>query len=207
MITNSSIPSRIDDHATGTSAYVFPRFQYVESIPDTEEAHEGFIKYLRHDTENRSITSSDRKLTEVMVLICGHGGRDKRCGVTGPILLNEFVKSLAKAGLEVAESNQSPPSSSPLDTEGMEKSNHCEARVALVSHIGGHKFAGNVIIYIPPGYTNPKGPSLLAGKGIWYGRVEPRHVQGIIEVTIIGGRVISDLFRGGIGSNGEILRL
>ncbi|KLJ06659.1 hypothetical protein EMPG_17845 [Blastomyces silverae] len=35
----------------------------------------------------------------------------------------------------------------------------------------------------------------LAGKGIWYGRVEPRHVEGIVEETVLGGRVISEHFR------------
>jgi (2Fe-2S) ferredoxin len=65
-----------------------------------------------------------------------------------------------------------------------------------VSHIGGHKWAGNVIIYLPPGYTNGSEDSVLAGRGIWYGRVEPRHVEGIIKETILGDKVIKDLFRG-----------
>lgn len=73
------------------------------------------------------------------------------------------------------------------------------ARIGLVSHVGGHKWAGNVIIYFPHKYrTNPvqRRQSPLAGRGIWYGRVEPRHVEGIINETIKGGRVIKELFRG-----------
>merc|ERR1711964_469984 len=31
------------------------------------------------------------------------------------------------------------------------------ARVGLISHIGGHKFAGNVILYIPPGAKTADG--------------------------------------------------
>lgn len=77
------------------------------------------------------------------------------------------------------------------------------ANIGLISHVGGHKYAGNVIVYVPPGMTsNP-----LAGKGIWYGRIEPKHVEGIVDETILGGKVVADHFRGGIGKDGEILRL
>jgi (2Fe-2S) ferredoxin len=81
------------------------------------------------------------------------------------------------------------------------------ARVGLISHIGGHKFAGNVIVYLPPRLKTDDGEAHpLAGHGIWYGRVEPRHVEGIISETILKGRVIEELFRGGITQDGEILR-
>jgi len=69
-------------------------------------------------------------------------------------------------------------------------------RVALVSHVGGHKWAGNVIIYFHPLHQDGLSPSSLAGKGIWYGRVEPKHVEGIVSETIKGGKVIKELFRG-----------
>lgn len=77
------------------------------------------------------------------------------------------------------------------------------ARVGLISHIGGHKFAGNVIIYIPPSFQG----NALAGKGVWYGRVGPEHVEGIVAKTVLGGKVIKDMFRGGIEQGGGLLRL
>ena len=96
--------------------------------------------------------------------------------------------------------------------------------IGMISHIGGHKWAGNVIIYIPPGFSTintssgspedvsqrasgvqPSHP--LAGMSIWYGRVEPRHVEGIIEETVVNGTVIQDLFRGGLDMHGKVLRL
>ncbi|EXJ69765.1 uncharacterized protein A1O5_06836 [Cladophialophora psammophila CBS 110553] len=100
--------------------------------------------------------------------------------------------------------------------------------VGMISHVGGHKWAGNVIVYIPPTFTAFRGttsdhqypssdmsqrasgvppPHPLRGMGIWYGRVEPRHIEGIVEQTVVRGKVIGDLFRGGINANGEILRL
>ena len=69
--------------------------------------------------------------------------------------------------------------------------------VGLVSHIGGHAWAGNVMVYLPSNHRLEDGRlSPLAGKGIWYGRVEPRHVEGIVNETIQKGRVIEQLLRG-----------
>ena len=72
--------------------------------------------------------------------------------------------------------------------------------VGLVSHVGGHKWAGNVIIYVPPRREEEAGSSKrlspLAGRGVWYGRVEPKHVEGIVKETLIKGNVIKELCRG-----------
>jgi len=92
--------------------------------------------------------------------------------------------------------------------DGPVESGRGTARVGLISHIGGHKFAGNVILYIPHGSMLSTGqPNPLAGSGIWYGRVEPKHVEGIVQETLLGGRVIKELFRGGIRHDGEIIEL
>jgi len=91
------------------------------------------------------------------IFICGHVKRDKRCGVTGPLLVEEFQRTLKAKGLE----NQ--------------------VLISQVSHIGGHKYAGNVIIY--PG-------------GVWYGRVIPCHVEAIVEKHINQGKILKKIFRG-----------
>lgn len=130
------------------------------------------------------------------ILICGHGGRDMRCGVMAPVLEAEFQRVLQARGFTSAGSD------GPVDGPD-------NANIGLISHVGGHKYAGNVIVYIPLEMTvgSNAEPHPLAGKGIWYGRVEPKHVQGIVEETIMGGKVVTDHFRGGIDRNGDILRL
>lgn len=129
-----------------------------------------------------------------VVLICGHGGRDMRCGIMAPVLQSEFARVLGRGGFSTDNSNTIDS----LDN----------AHIGLISHVGGHKYAGNVIVYIPPEMKmRDSTPNPLAGKGIWYGRVEPKHVEGIVEETLLGGKVVTDHFRGGIGRNGEILRL
>jgi (2Fe-2S) ferredoxin len=148
---------------------------------------------------------------DVLVLICGHGGRDGRCGVMGPVLREEFERQLPGEGFEVLKG---PIEASPnvkeelLLEDGQDQKDGKGARVGLISHIGGHKFAGNVILYFPPGIKGKDGNRHeLAGCGIWYGRVEPKHVEGILKETVADGRVIEELFRGGIRQGGEMLRL
>ncbi|CEG63166.1 hypothetical protein RMATCC62417_00357 [Rhizopus microsporus] len=101
---------------------------------------------------------------ESMILICSHRKRDKRCGITAPILNREFDHVLRDLDVH--------------DGEG-------GTTVLMVSHVGGHKFAGNVICYIHKGQT-----------GIWYGRVKSCHCRSIVEETILNGKVIKDLYRG-----------
>ena len=139
--------------------------------------------------EQQQLLHGVQDVKDVLVLICGHGGRDIRCGITGPILRNEFERLLSVRGLQVDKG--------PVGIPGVEEgsllrsgddqltNNGRTARVALISHIGGHKFAGNVILYMPPEMKTGTGKEhALAGCGIWYGRVEPRHVEGIIQETI-----------------------
>lgn len=57
------------------------------------------------------------------VFVCSHGSRDRRCGVCGPPLVSKFREELEFYGLQGKVS------------------------VSPCSHIGGHKYAGNVIIY------------------------------------------------------------
>ena len=164
-------------------------------------------RLLRSEEQQRFLYGV-RDVKEVLVLICGHGGRDVRCGITGPILRDQFEVCLPEKGLrilkdpmDIAHGDEAAVLPSPASDEPT-------ARVALISHIGGHKFAGNVIIYIPPGMKTADGKKhALAGCGIWYGRVEPKHIEGIVQETVVGGRVIEDLFRGGIKQGGEILRM
>ena len=63
------------------------------------------------------------------------------------------------------------------------------------SHVGGHKFAGVVVIYRK--FFDLK-TRRLEVQGIWLGRIEPRHVPLIVEHTVAHGRVWPELLRGGI---------
>lgn len=144
---------------------------------------------------------------DVIVLICGHGGRDMRCGVLGPVLRDEFADKLDKEGFNVASGAVPASIQDTNSIEGDSKPGKTVARIGLISHIGGHKFAGNVIIYLPPSLKLGSEKHPLAGHGIWYGRVEPKHVEGIVKESVLKGNIIADMFRGGIDPDRRILRL
>ncbi|RCI07682.1 hypothetical protein L249_5735 [Ophiocordyceps polyrhachis-furcata BCC 54312] len=158
----------------------------------------------------REFKDNLQDVRDVMVLICGHGNRDKRCGVMGPLLQKDFNTKLVKAGLDVRDDRVDVVQSGSEEAHKVLPRGVAPqaVRVGLISHIGGHKFAGNVIFYLPPGMLlRNGGPHPLAGHGIWYGRVEPKHVDGLIKETILGGNIVADLFRGGIDPQREMLSI
>jgi hypothetical protein len=169
---------------------------------------------LLRKSEHGTFLYGVQDVTDILVLICGHGGRDARCGKFGPVLNNEFEKVLemydfknSKDAVSVLGPSQKSENLRLEDEQNVQNSTQT-ARVGLISHIGGHKFAGNTIIYLPPTLKTKEGKTHpLAGCGIWYGRVEPKHVDGIVKETIVGGKVIEELFRGGIRQDGELMRL
>jgi hypothetical protein len=103
------------------------------------------------------------------VFICGHGSRDRKCGVCGPVLKDRFTEEIANRGLED------------------------QVSVRFCSHIGGHKYAGNVIVF-------RHGDSGEV-TGHWYGYVSPEDVPEILEKHIGLGHVIDRLWRGQMGFN------
>ncbi|KAF9133243.1 hypothetical protein BGW39_010260 [Mortierella sp. 14UC] len=110
-----------------------------------------------------------RWLPKSAIMICSHGKRDNRCSKTAPILKKQFLSILRQKDIYG-------------DAEG-------DVEIWLVSHIGGHKFAGNVIVH----RSEPEEKTSMA---IWYGRVEPCHASAIVEVTVERGEVIRELYRG-----------
>lgn len=90
------------------------------------------------------------------VFVCVHGDRDERCGRCGPPLLEALAREVRTARLE-------------------------DVRVRATSHVGGHKYAGNVIVY---------------PDGIWYGYVRPEDAPRLVRDHLVAGRVLEDLRRG-----------
>lgn len=224
---SSSVPPR--EEVQSTSAYLLPSFKYVPFLPRVSfdhvqalakgyllpeklhSAHEG-LSPIHRDRLTRSeayqgLLYGVQDVQDVLVLICGHGGRDQRCGIMGPLLRDEFEKQIERVDVDVLRGAVQINAADAERIEGSADESKKSARVGLISHIGGHKFAGNVIVYIPPSLKAGDKPHPLAGHGIWYGRVEPKHVEGLVRETILNGNVVSDLFRGGIDSQRRILRI
>lgn len=103
-------------------------------------------------------------LDGVHIFICTHGARDQRCGVCGPPLYERFAAEIAARGLER------------------------HVHLYRSSHVGGHRYAGNVLIY----------PA-----GDWYGYVTPAAVPVLLERAILGGSIVPELWRGRMGLSPE----
>ena len=165
------------------------------NIQHTLLDHDAFVSQLmgpiRHTNKHDPVLKGPglewSPMVSPVILICGHNSRDTRCGILGPLLRTEF-ESYNRAQWQAGDSSE----------RWMRVSDHeVFTKVALISHIGGHAFAGNVIVYLPKKMILRNGKvSPLSGLGIWYGRVEPRHVRGIVEETIQRGNIIEELLRG-----------
>ncbi|XP_038897896.1 uncharacterized protein LOC120085783 [Benincasa hispida] len=109
------------------------------------------------------------------VFVCCHGSRDRRCGVCGPTLVSRFRDEIKFLGLQN------------------------EISVSPCSHIGGHKYAGNVIIY----GSNANGEVT----GHWYGYVSPEDVFLLLQHHILKGKIVDELWRGQMGLSEEEQKL
>ncbi|MQM17949.1 hypothetical protein Taro_050930 [Colocasia esculenta] len=110
------------------------------------------------------------KLVGSYVFVCSHGSRDKRCGVCGPTLIKRFKEEIEERCLQG------------------------QVTVSACSHIGGHKYAGNVIIFRP---------TVDGVTGHWYGYVSPDDVPLLLDQHIGKGEVVTHLWRGQMGGLSE----
>lgn len=162
LTAGSETPTETENQKESMDILIFPEMLRINSVH--KEQLDNFITD-QIAKKNFSDSRIFNKLPfKYYILICTHKKRDKRCGVVGPLLVEEFQNAIQQKGKEMEE----------------------QVRVLGVSHFGGHKFAGNVIIY---------------PQGVWYGRVTPCHVEPILIKHILQGKIIKKLWRGTIHPN------
>ncbi len=94
------------------------------------------------------------------LFVCVHQARDPRCGGCGPALAASLTRELAEHQLSAA------------------------VHVHRTSHVGGHQFAANLLIY--PG-------------GDWYGHLQASDAPALINQHVLAGQIIPPLWRGRMG--------
>ncbi|KAG6028398.1 hypothetical protein E4U19_001549 [Claviceps sp. Clav32 group G5] len=132
---------------------------------------------------------------DAVVLLCSQRSRDARCGQSAPLLRKELERHLRPLGLHRDLHDERPGG----------------VAIYLISHVGGHKYAANVIIYrrhnafaalqgLEAGLDAPERDSGLgeddadadvgAGQCIWLARVRPEHCENLVRYTILRGKLV-----------------
>lgn len=116
-----------------------------------------------------------------VILLCSQRTRDARCGQSAPLLRREFERHLRPLGLY----------------RDMDDTRPGGVGIYFISHVGGHKYAANVIVYRRRDFEWYKrdGADQALGEegatqGIWLARVRPEQCENIIKYTVLQGKVV-----------------
>ncbi|MSP14401.1 MAG: sucrase ferredoxin [Chloroflexi bacterium] len=91
------------------------------------------------------------------LLVCIHSARDERCGLCGPKIAAALAQEIQAHGLAG------------------------NVHILQSSHVGGHRFAGNVLVY---------------PEGVWFGHVTADTAPRLVENYLLQGQDEPQLWRG-----------
>ena len=123
-------------------AYIFPDNVHVTGIRFERLSH--FAKACLLEKDFSGYTTS--RLTGSKIFVCAHGSRDRRCGYCGPRLIEAF-----RAAVEGEHSGH------PIS-------------IHACSHVGGHAFAGNAILYREGKFVD------------WLGYLRPEDAEYVVKL-------------------------
>ncbi|KII95795.1 hypothetical protein PLICRDRAFT_64201, partial [Plicaturopsis crispa FD-325 SS-3] len=193
---------------------VFPDYVAVEDVPRTRKGADALWERAVSPAVGRAgappadaEVENEAKMWVLpyvcVILLCSHKRRDNRCAIAAPKLEEAFTQALAEHSI-AAHTQLDPCAPDPIPplqafavdahtrrtayiTAQFQSAARSEQALILrCSHVGGHKYAGVCTIYTP------------RGAGIWYGRVSPHEVPAVVRETVLGGRVLPKLLRGGV---------
>ncbi|OGM39924.1 sucrase/ferredoxin domain protein [Aspergillus bombycis] len=144
-----------------TTVLLLPSFTFVDGVAYGDVRH--VVDTFIDNPKQESRLSSRPCPHDYVVLLCSHQRRDARCGITAPLIKKELERHLRGHGLYRDLDDERPGG----------------VGIYFVSHVGGHKFAANVLIY------RKKEQQM-----IWLGRVKPEHCEGLVKYTILQGKVV-----------------
>ena len=181
-------PAPLDSSAATTDLLVFPGALLYRGLPLAQlpAASLAALPGVPSDAASAAAATAaggegpllpePERLGGITLLVCCHTARDRRCGELGGPLAAKLAELAAQHGLGPAE-----------------------FRVFKTSHIGGHVYAGNVIVYYSAesgstsegsGDAAPAGPAALNGD--WYGGVWAGNAEAFLDALLaakVGGWV------------------
>lgn len=206
--SNMATPHQTTDYSEPTTVLLLPAFILVGNVTPAT------VPTLLHELIEHAPTTSSPlvpvrlpsplpALTTrpsphgALVLLCSQKTRDARCGLSAPLLRRELQRHLQPLGLYRDLDDERPGG----------------VAIYLISHVGGHKYAANMMVYRRPdafgldeGARAGRAPGeqrrpvasteeeeeedVGAAQCIWLARVRPEHCEGIVKYTILQGKVI-----------------
>ena len=179
-VSRAALPDWVDGllvRDRGAMTFKQPHAAAADRVQQAEQAAEQRAGEADGAAAMPDVDFECRAVAGCALLICAHKQRDKRCGVTGPILAKQIQQE--SADRREAEEREADMQAQQRIRDGLPpltsvpSSSLLPIRTMLISHIGGHKYAGNVIAY----------PA-----GVWYGRVTPCHVHLLLDAYATLGR-------------------
>ncbi|KAI7786106.1 sucrase ferredoxin domain-containing protein [Diaporthe eres] len=193
-VTPAAVPTLISDYVdrapTNTSALQPVSTAIPDSLPPPD-LPEPAAKL--HGLRSRPSPHS------VLILLCSQKTRDARCGQSAPLISKEMQRHLRPLGLYRDMDDERPGG----------------VGIYFISHVGGHKYSANVMIYRRPdpfgldaleranlkegesltprirkGPTDGQEGDAGAGQCIWLARVKPEDCEGIVKYTVLQGKVV-----------------
>lgn len=162
--------SGTEDSNKPTTVLILPSFTFVDSVSqaDVPTLINRYIDNHDEKISNGTVTPAVGMNArpcdlDYVVLLCSHRRRDARCGITAPLIKRELERHLRPLGLD-RDADDSRPGG---------------VGIFFVSHVGGHKFSANVLVY------RKKDQQM-----IWLARVRPEHCGGLVKYTILEGKVV-----------------
>ncbi|PYI19658.1 hypothetical protein BO99DRAFT_384057 [Aspergillus violaceofuscus CBS 115571] len=173
MISASNLQSHHEEpegENNGTTILLLPSFTFLDSV-HTADVREVVDRYIDAPLANKGLVAHDpaSRLSprpcqyDYVVLLCSHRRRDARCGITAPLIKKELERHLRPRGL-YRDANDERPGG---------------VGIFFVSHVGGHKFSANVLVY-----------RKAQEQMIWLARMRPEHCEGIVTYTLLQGKVV-----------------
>ncbi|KAK4081057.1 uncharacterized protein Triagg1_2589 [Trichoderma aggressivum f. europaeum] len=221
MLSASNLPTPHDttDYSEPTTVLLLPAFAIVHNV------HPRNVPQLISDVVNvaptnssplapwrsaipPSLPSPDASLADLtigacphsaVVLMCSQKTRDARCGQSAPLLRKELERHLRPLGLYRDLHDERPGG----------------VGIYFISHVGGHKYSANVMVYRRPNAFGkddeplPEGveeaaeareegekngeeekSDVGAGQCIWLARVRPEDCENLVRFTVLKGKVV-----------------
>lgn len=185
---------RVDSkNPNATSVLILPSCRIIDHVtpPQVDDLLQNHVLGTSTNTSPMTVDDVQRDASsdlfsrdcphKYLILMCSQRSRDARCGQSAPLLRKEFERHLRPLGLYRDLQDERPGG----------------VGIYFISHVGGHKFSANVLVYRRVEKSN--GQLGEAEQCIWLARVRPEHCQAIVQYTVVQGKVVHPSYqlRGG----------